>query len=75
MGKSSRDKGLRRERAIVDIHTKCGLRGAQQPGREVGVTDQARGARHGADHDRISRRAVSGWCVVLRSKASTSSSW
>jgi len=26
MGKPSRDKGLRRERAIVDIHTKCGLR-------------------------------------------------
>jgi hypothetical protein len=26
MGKPSRDKGLRRERAIVDIHMKCGLR-------------------------------------------------
>jgi hypothetical protein len=31
MGKASRDKGLRRERAIVDIHTKCGLRAERVP--------------------------------------------
>jgi hypothetical protein len=31
MGKPSRDKGLRRERAIVDIHTKCGLRAERVP--------------------------------------------
>ncbi len=31
MGKPSRDKGLRRERAIVEIHTKCGLRAERVP--------------------------------------------
>ena len=31
MGKPSRDKGLRRERAIVDIHMKCGLRAERVP--------------------------------------------
>lgn len=31
MGKASRDKGLRRERAIVDIHMKCGLRAERVP--------------------------------------------
>ena len=31
MGKASRDKGLRRERAIVDIHVKCGLRAERVP--------------------------------------------
>jgi hypothetical protein len=31
MGKASRDKGLRRERAIVDIHTKSGLRAERVP--------------------------------------------
>ena len=31
MGKASRDKGLRRERAIVDLHNKCGLRAERVP--------------------------------------------
>jgi len=31
MAKASRDKGLRRERAIVDIHTKCGLSAERVP--------------------------------------------
>lgn len=31
MGKPSRDKGLRRERAIVEIHTKSGLRAERVP--------------------------------------------
>ena len=31
MGKASRDKGLRRERAIVDIHTKCGIHAERVP--------------------------------------------
>ena len=31
MGKASRDKGLRRERAIVEIHTKSGLRAERVP--------------------------------------------
>jgi len=31
MGKASRDKGLRRERAIVDLHSKCGLRADRVP--------------------------------------------
>jgi len=31
MGKASRDKGLRRERGIVDIHTKCGIRAERVP--------------------------------------------
>jgi hypothetical protein len=31
MGKLSRDKGLRRERAIVEIHTKCGIRAERVP--------------------------------------------
>ena len=31
MGKASRDKGLRRERAIVDLHSKCGLRAERVP--------------------------------------------
>ena len=31
MGKASRDKGLRRERAIVDIHMKCGLHAERVP--------------------------------------------
>jgi hypothetical protein len=31
MGKSSRDKGLRRERAIVEIHTKCGIHAERVP--------------------------------------------
>ncbi len=31
MGKASRDKGLRRERAIVEIHTKCGIHAERVP--------------------------------------------
>lgn len=31
MGKASRDKGIRRERAIVEIHTKCGIRAERVP--------------------------------------------
>lgn len=31
MGKPSRDKGLRRERALVEIHTKSGLRAERVP--------------------------------------------
>lgn len=31
MGKASRDKGLRRERALVEIHTKCGIRAERVP--------------------------------------------
>jgi hypothetical protein len=31
MGKASRDKGLRRERAIVDIHMKCGIKAERVP--------------------------------------------
>lgn len=31
MGRVSRDKGLRRERALVDIHTKCGIHAERVP--------------------------------------------
>lgn len=31
MGKASRDKGLRRERAVVEIHTKCGIHAERVP--------------------------------------------
>jgi hypothetical protein len=31
MGKSSRDKGLRRERALVQLHTACGMRAERVP--------------------------------------------
>ena len=31
MGKSSRDKGLRRERAIVELHVKCGVHAERVP--------------------------------------------
>ncbi|WP_270933833.1 hypothetical protein [Falsiroseomonas oryzae] len=31
MGKASRDKGLRRERALVEIHTKCGIHAERVP--------------------------------------------
>ncbi len=31
MGKMSRDKGLRRERAIVDVHRKCGIHAERVP--------------------------------------------
>jgi hypothetical protein len=31
MGKASRDKGIRRERAIVEVHTKCGIHAERVP--------------------------------------------
>ncbi|WP_203072205.1 hypothetical protein [Falsiroseomonas ponticola] len=31
MGKASRDKGIRRERALVELHTKCGIRAERVP--------------------------------------------
>ena len=31
MGKASRDKGLRRERAVVDLHSKCGFQAERVP--------------------------------------------
>jgi hypothetical protein len=31
MGKASRDKGMRRERALVEIHTKCGIHAERVP--------------------------------------------
>ena len=31
MGKASRDKGLRRERALVELHTKCGIHAERVP--------------------------------------------
>jgi hypothetical protein len=31
MAKASRDKGMRRERAIVEIHTKCGIHAERVP--------------------------------------------
>ena len=46
MGKASRDKGLRRERAIVDIHTKCGI-----PAERVPLSGALRYRGNGADVD------------------------
>ena len=31
MGKASRDKGLRRERAVVELHVKCGIHAERVP--------------------------------------------
>ena len=31
MGKASRDKGLRRERAVAEVHAKCGIRAERVP--------------------------------------------
>ena len=31
MGKASRDKGLRRERAVVELHMKCGIHAERVP--------------------------------------------
>jgi hypothetical protein len=31
MGKASRDKGIRRERGLVEIHTKCGIHAERVP--------------------------------------------
>ena len=52
MGKPSRDKGLRRERAIVDIHTKCGLRAERVP-----LSGAPRYRGNGADVDLYVRGA------------------
>ena len=52
MGKPSRDKGLRRERAIVDIHTKCGLRAERVP-----LSGALRYRGNGADVDLYVRGA------------------
>jgi hypothetical protein len=52
MGKPSRDKGLRRERAIVDIHTKCGLRAERVP-----LSGAVRYRGNGADVDLYVRGA------------------
>lgn len=46
MGKASRDKGLRRERAIVDIHVKSGVRAERVP-----LSGAARYQGNGADVD------------------------
>lgn len=46
MAKASRDKGLRRERAIVDIHMKCGLRAERVP-----LSGAVRYRGNGADVD------------------------
>ena len=52
MGKSSRDKGLRRERAIVEIHMKCGLRAERVP-----LSGAVRYRGNGADVDLYVRGA------------------
>lgn len=46
MGKASRDKGLRRERAIVEIHTKSGLHAERVP-----LSGATRYRGNGADVD------------------------
>ena len=52
MGKASRDKGLRRERAIVDIHQKSGLRAERVP-----LSGAVRYQGNGADVDLYVRGA------------------
>lgn len=52
MGKASRDKGLRRERAIVDIHQKSGLRAERVP-----LSGASRYRGNGADVDLYVRGA------------------
>jgi len=52
MGKSSRDKGLRRELAIVDIHMKSGLRAVRVP-----LSGAVRYRGNGADVDLYVRGA------------------
>jgi len=53
MGKASRDKGLRRERAIVDIHLKCGLRAERVP-----LSGASHYQGNGADVDIYARGTV-----------------
>ena len=50
MGKASRDKGLRRERAIVQLHTACGLRAERVP-----LSGATRYRGNGADVDLYAR--------------------
>ena len=52
MGKPSRDKGLRRERAIVDIHVKCGIHAERVP-----LSGAVRYRGNGADVDLYVRGA------------------
>ena len=52
MGKASRDKGLRRERAIVQLHTACGLRAERVP-----LSGALRYQGNGADIDLYVRGA------------------
>jgi Holliday junction resolvase len=53
MGKASRDKGLRRERAIVEIHTKCGMHAERVP-----LSGALRYQGNGADVDLYVRGAA-----------------
>jgi len=53
MGKPSRDKGLRRERAIVEIHVKSGLRAERVP-----LSGAVRYQGNGADVDLYVRGAT-----------------
>jgi hypothetical protein len=46
MGKASRDKGIRRERAVVEIHTKCGIHAERVP-----LSGAVRYRGNGADVD------------------------
>ncbi len=52
MGKASRDKGLRRERAIVQLHAACGLRAERVP-----LSGATRYRGNGADVDLYVRGA------------------
>ena len=53
MGRASRDKGLRRERAIVDVHVKCGLRAERVP-----LSGASHYQGNGADVDIYARGTV-----------------
>lgn len=53
MGKASRDKGLRRERAVVEIHVKCGMRAERVP-----LSGATRYRDNGADVDLYVRGAA-----------------
>jgi hypothetical protein len=53
MGKASRDKGLRRERAVVDVHVKCGMRAERVP-----LSGAMRYRDNGADVDLYVRGAT-----------------
>ena len=52
MGKASRDKGLRRERAIVELHVKCGIHAERVP-----LSGALRYRGNGADVDIYGRGA------------------